>query len=54
MKNFIKILAGFILLFCIGLFITYQSINYTFNKIEKEHIVESISNPILNQTFRIS
>lgn len=54
MKNFIKILVASTAVFCISLFITYQSINYTFKKVEKEHIVESFSNSILDQTFLIS
>ena len=49
-----KILVASTTVFCISLFITYQSINYTFKKVEKEHIVESFSNSILDQTFLIS
>ena len=54
MKNFIKILVASTIVFCISIFITYQSINYTFKKVEKEHIVKSLSNSTLDQTFQIS
>ena len=50
MKSFIKILAAFLLLFFLGLFITYKSINNTFEKVEKEHLVTHSSNSILLKT----
>jgi len=53
MKSFIKIVATFLLLFFIGLFITYISINNTFKKVDKTHLVYSTSNSILYNTHQI-
>ena len=54
MKNFTKILITFLLVFSIGIFITYKSINHTFKKLDKEHLVNSYSNTIFNKTILIS
>jgi uncharacterized protein YneF (UPF0154 family) len=54
MKNFIKILLAFLLLFFVGLFVTYKTINHTFKKIEKEHIVSTFSNSVIYQTSLIA
>ena len=53
MKTFFKILVAFLILFCLGLFITYLSIHNTFKKVEKEHLVTSFSNSILSKTYQV-
>jgi uncharacterized protein YoxC len=51
MKSFIKILAAFLFVFLIGIFITYKSINRTFKKVEKEHLIVRTSSSILHKTI---
>ncbi len=53
MKSFIKILTAFLLLFFLGLFITYKSINNTFKKVEKTHLAHLSSNSILYKTYQV-
>ncbi|MEZ4841465.1 MAG: hypothetical protein R2821_08110 [Flavobacteriaceae bacterium] len=41
MKNFFKILLSFLIIFTIGVCVTYISINNTFKKIDKEELVST-------------
>ncbi len=43
----------FLLLFFIGIYITYKNINNTFKKVEKVTLVYSSSNTILDKTFQV-
>jgi uncharacterized protein YneF (UPF0154 family) len=53
MKVFIKIFIAFLLLFFIGIYITYKNINNTFKKVEKVTLVYSSSNAVLDKTFQV-
>ncbi len=53
MKYFKKIIIAFLLLFFVGIYITYKSINNTFKKVEKVHLVYSSSNSILYKTYQV-
>jgi len=53
MKHFIKICIAFLLLFFIGIFITYQTINSKFKKVENTNLVYTSSNSIFDKTFQI-
>ena len=53
MKAFIKIFVAFLLLFVIGIYITYKSVNNTFEKVEKVTSISSSSTTILDKTFQI-
>ncbi len=54
MKVFIKIFIAFLLLFFIGIYFTYKSINNTFEKVEKVTLISLSSNTVLYKTFQIS
>jgi len=53
MKNFYKIVAAFSIIFTIGFFATYFSINYTFEKIRKKQLVNDIPFIILKNTSKV-
>ena len=54
MKNFYKILAIFLLLFSLGLFISYITITNSFKKPNKEESVTKISTSIINDIYQVS
>jgi hypothetical protein len=45
--NFLKIIAGFLLVFIIGILISYKSMQHSYNKINTEQaIIKSLDNSI--------
>lgn len=53
MKNFYKIIAAFLLVFSIGFFATYLSINSTFKKLKKEQLITDAPSLILKNTSKV-
>jgi len=53
MKNFYKIVAAFLLVFSIGFFATYLSINSTFKKLKKEQLITDAPSLILINTSKV-
>jgi len=53
MKNFYKIVAAFLLVFSIGFFVTYLSINSTFKKLKKEQLMTDAPSLILKNTSKV-
>jgi len=54
MKNFYKIIAIFLLLFSLGLFISYVTITKSFKKSDKEESVTKLSTSIIKDTYQVS
>lgn len=54
MKNFYKILAIFLLLFSLGLLVSYITISKSFKKSPKEVTVTKLSNAFIKDTFQVS
>jgi len=54
MKNFYKILAIFLLLFSLGLFISYVTITKSFKKSHEEESVTKLSTSIIKDTYQVS
>ena len=53
MNNFYKIIAAFLLVFSIGFFATYLSINSTFKKLKKEQLITDAPSLILKNTSKV-
>lgn len=43
MKNLTKIIIAFLLIFCIGVLITYKAMFITYNKVNKEQAIVEVS-----------
>ena len=54
MKNFYKILAIFLLLFSLGLFLSYVTITKSFTKSHNEESVTKLSIAIIKDTYQVS
>lgn len=54
MKKFYKILAIFLILFSLGLFVSYITISKSFKNSPKDESVSKISSSILEDTYQVS
>jgi hypothetical protein len=53
MKKIYKITTIFLLVFSIGFVATYFSVNSTFKKIKKDHLVTDAPSLILKHTYKV-